>query len=152
MWIKNIYKSPKIKVTAGATCAALWKHQLKKMNTGKVEYKKQGRGSGLGFTQKRIKKATLSFFQSIHLFSSIHMLISNSALFKRPPNLKGTYSAGLTFNSTILLSLSYPYDGEGIQQIYKMSYFVGLLGNNLSRTRSYLMRPDLIYWLELNHN
>lgn len=33
-------------VTARATCAALWKHQLKNINTGKVEHKKQGRGSG----------------------------------------------------------------------------------------------------------
>lgn len=78
-------------VRARATCAALWEtptegHKHREGGTHTRE------GSGTRLTQKRIEKATLGAFQSIHLFSSIHMPISNSALFKkRPPILKDTY-------------------------------------------------------------
>lgn len=64
MRIKSTYESPKIMVTARAMCTALWETP-RNINPGKVERKKAAREGvqELGFTQKRIPKSHLAFFQ-----------------------------------------------------------------------------------------
>lgn len=81
MRIKRIYVSPKIMVQPKLRVLHFGKHRLGNISTRKAEHNKETREGvqELGFTQERIPKTTLSFFQSIHLFSSIHMPISNSA-------------------------------------------------------------------------
>ena len=81
-------------VTARAMCTALWETPTEehKPRKGGTQESSKGGGSGTWIHSEENPKDSLSFLPSIHLFSSIHMPISNSALFKkRPLILTDTY-------------------------------------------------------------